>query len=476
MSKRFATALLMLAAFACWLIAVPSFADSQVRIVRLSDVEGDVQVDRATGQGFEKAFLNMPITEGVKLRTGDDGLAEVEFEDGSAVRVTPNSVVEFPLLSLRDSGAKASTVEIQRGTAYVNLRDPKSNEFSLKFGDRDIALTDPTHLRVEVGDSEAVLAVFKGKLELQGPLDGVEIGKNQTVTLDLWHQDEYTVAKNLEKDPYDEWDKKQEQYQDRYLASNSYNDYSPYRYGCSDLNYYGNFFMLPGYGMVWQPYFTNAAWDPFMNGAWMWYPGYGYTWVSGYPWGWTPYHYGSWIFAPSYGWLWQPGGAWTGWNTVPRVVNPPTRFVPPRPPTTPGRTTVVVNRGPAAPVAGPARKVMIRSDSAGMGIPRGSIRDLGKLNQRVNQQGEAMIRTSPTPVTPASGISAGSAARTAAAPAPRQATPRPAAPARPVTPRMSAPVNVPHSAPRMSEPPRMSAPPRTSAPAPASRPAAPPHR
>ena len=104
---------LVLAGFACFLPAVPSFADSQVRIVRLSDVEATVQIDRNTGQGYEKAFLNSPITEGTKLRTDRDARAEVEFEDGSTLRITPGTVVEFPVLSLRDSGAKASTVNVK---------------------------------------------------------------------------------------------------------------------------------------------------------------------------------------------------------------------------------------------------------------------------------------------------------------------------------------------------------------------------
>src|SRR5437660_8673784 len=94
--------------------------------------------------------------------------------------------------------------------------------------------------------------------------------------------------------------------------------------------------------MCWQPYFTGLGWDPFMNGAWMWYPGFGYTWVSGYPWGWMPYRYGSWLFLPAYGWVWQPG-YWTGWQPLPRVVSPPRQFVAPRPPASPGQT-VIVNR------------------------------------------------------------------------------------------------------------------------------------
>src|SRR5689334_11458397 len=111
--------------FAALLLAIPSFADSQARIVRLSQVDGDVQVDRDAAQGYEKAFLNMPITAGMKLRTNAVGRAEIEFEDGSTLRIVPHTNIAFPELSLRDSGAKVTTISIQDGTAYLNFTGKK---------------------------------------------------------------------------------------------------------------------------------------------------------------------------------------------------------------------------------------------------------------------------------------------------------------------------------------------------------------
>src|SRR5579864_8948497 len=108
----------------CLLSAIPALSDSHVRIVRLSMVEGSVKVDRGTGQ-FEKAITNLPITQGMKLRTGDDGRAEVEFENGSTVRLSPDSAVQFSDLSLRDSGTKVSGVEVTKGTAYVESNGSK---------------------------------------------------------------------------------------------------------------------------------------------------------------------------------------------------------------------------------------------------------------------------------------------------------------------------------------------------------------
>ena len=95
--------------------ALPAFAGSQARIVRLSDVQGSVQIDKNTGLGLESAFINLPITQGVHLHTGKNGRAEVEFEDGSSLRLTPNSTVEFTKLGLSDAGQRISEVNLTGG-------------------------------------------------------------------------------------------------------------------------------------------------------------------------------------------------------------------------------------------------------------------------------------------------------------------------------------------------------------------------
>ncbi len=184
MSTRRIAVLSTLAVLSCWL-AVPSFADSQARIVRLSQVDGDVQIDRNTGQGYEKAFINLPVTQGTKLRTGQDARAEIEFEDGSTLRITPGTVVEFPELARRDSGARASSLELQGGTAYLNFKGDKQEEFTLAFGQDRLALTKPAHLRIELTDASATVAVFKGDVEVASASGRVKVEKKHSATFAL---------------------------------------------------------------------------------------------------------------------------------------------------------------------------------------------------------------------------------------------------------------------------------------------------
>ena len=61
---RFGKMLAAWAVLAAAFLVVSASAESKARIVRLSQVQGTVQIDRAAGEGFDKAFINLPVIEG----------------------------------------------------------------------------------------------------------------------------------------------------------------------------------------------------------------------------------------------------------------------------------------------------------------------------------------------------------------------------------------------------------------------------
>jgi hypothetical protein len=406
-TERLGKALAIGAVLVAACLVVPASGESKARIVRLSDVQGTVQMDRAAGVGFEKAFLNLPVIEGSRIRTGNDGRAEVEFEDGSALRIVPDSEIEFTRLALGDDGQKLNTVQLNSGIAYLNVRANKGDQFTLNFGHQSVSIEESAHFRVDLTATEATLAVFKGKVNGTGPAGQFEVAEKHSATFDLANSDSVAIAKNYEEDPYDDWDRQQSEYHDRYAKNSAYDMSSPYGYGLSDLNYYGNYMMVPGYGWVWQPFLAGASWSPWMDGAWAWYPGFGYMWVSGYPWGWMPYRYGNWAFVSGYGWVWQPG-YWNTWYPVPRVVNPPVRTAVPTPPVR-GHQTVVVGRGLTATPVRSVDRVSINPGSAGFGVPRGAVKNFDRVAKEaekasrpvvVTTQSSAPVRTAPTTTAP----------------------------------------------------------------------------
>jgi FecR protein len=366
----------------------PAPSHSKIRIVRLSEVKGQVQLDRQTGKGFESAMANLPVVEGERLKT-EDGVAEVEFEDNSTVRVAQNSLVEFPRLELLPSGAKASSINVVQGMVYVSLVNTKGNEFTVNVGQNKINLPPDSHIRLQLTADQASLAVLHGEAQLQEPSGISTVGKDKTMTFSLAGQNQPIIAKNVTEEPLDAWDKNATQYHKSFANASSFGN-APYSYGISDMNYYGSFASGCG-GSMWRPYFASASWNPYGSGAWAYYPSAGYSWVSPYPWGWTPYHYGSWSFCQGIGWGWQPGGTWMGLANNSFVSNPaagggshPLPHPPVHPPAAASQSTLVPVNLKAMPASSLTEhdKFVFRNDSAGLGVPRGT---LGKLNSFSNQ-------------------------------------------------------------------------------------------
>jgi hypothetical protein len=373
--------------------------NSKVRIVRLSEVKGEVQMDRLTGKGFEPAVANLPIIEGARLKTGT-GVAEVEFEDNSTVRLAPDSVIEFPQLELMPGGVRTSTLAVKQGIVYVSLVKDKSNQFNVKFGDQTASLPPESHIRLDVTPTNASMAVIHGEVAVQDPAGTSTVTKNKTATFAAG-QSQPTIAKNLTDQPFDKWDTQSTQYHKSFANATSYGG-APYAYGLTDMNYYGGFVNGCG-GSLWRPYFASAAWDPYGSGAWAYYSGAGYSWVSPYPWGWTPYHTGSWSFCQGVGWGWMPGGGWYGLHNT-AYLNAANRYpvtgtgVRPHPPVggpvagpVSARSTFVpvnMKSVPASSLTG-QDKFVFKNDSAGMGVPRGGLGKLGGYSNHVAQHGTA---------------------------------------------------------------------------------------
>lgn len=367
--RRVGLALLMAAALGAGVLTPKALADSNARIVRLSYVDGGAQIDNRDGRGFERAFLNMPLVPGTRVATRDDGRAEIEFEDGSTVRLAPNTLAETQGLELRSSGGKSTLVDLQEGTAYFNIRKLNDDDdFRVTTGQREFSLTRASRFRVRVDRSQVLLAVFKGEVEVTGQGGRLTVRKNETLTLDLDDPARYFLAKGVSADRYDDWDRDRDEYRDQYANVGNYRGYSSaYSYGLSDLNYWGAYSYIPGYGYMWRPYYYGVGWDPFLNGAWYWYPGYGWVWVSPYPWGWMPFRYGGWYFVTGYGWCWRPGRRWTSWSPVVVAHNaPPGHVVPVAPPPTARRNPVIVGQGPQTilPPQDPGPLVLHRRDGS----------------------------------------------------------------------------------------------------------------
>ena len=281
---------------------------SNIRIVRLSFVEGTVQYQRP-GQDWQDAKLNLPIQEGFALRTAD-GFAEVEFEDALTMRLATNATVEFTGLALQNGG-RVTKLTVPQGTAIISAKLKREDTVSVAAPNLHLNLPRNGHFRVDISPAESWVTVFHGKVEVDTHTgSSTVLNAGHTLHLDANGSGGPEIAGNPRQDDFDRWVfHREEVLNTAATETSSILGNTSYTTGYADLYNYGLWSNIPGYGAGWVPYGVGLGWMPFVNGQWQFMGGTGWNWTSGEPWGWLPYHFGSWVNAPGVGWAWLPVGA-----------------------------------------------------------------------------------------------------------------------------------------------------------------------
>jgi len=337
------------------------------RAVRLSYVEGRVQLSQGNQVLEDASVANTPLFEGARVTTADDGRAEIQFEDGSVARLSPNS--SFTLTVLRGTGANGQAeITLEGGLGYFELQGAdQSGTITVKFGDSVATPSGFTVLRINLDNAPGDLAVFSGNAHLdRGTAMSVDLHGGESLALSAMDVTRYTLNESIEPDSWDSWNADRDQIltTEAAAATGASKGYGQSNNPAwSDLDANGSWYNVPGQGNVWSP--TDASdpgFDPYGNGYWAWTPA-GYAWASGYSWGYMPYQCGMWNWYESFGWGWAPGmggcNPWWGLGGIgyfaPNIgsgyggYRPPMRPRPVRRPL--GGGLIAVNRHLTAPVA-----------------------------------------------------------------------------------------------------------------------------
>jgi hypothetical protein len=114
-----ATALLLPAA-ACAQPAPPAAARAQPE-ARLTVVRGRVDVMPAGARAFAPALADTVLGRGARVRTGDDGRAEITLADGVTLALDPQSllVIYGSAATVAPGAAPSTTTTLQRGTLRI---------------------------------------------------------------------------------------------------------------------------------------------------------------------------------------------------------------------------------------------------------------------------------------------------------------------------------------------------------------------
>ena len=317
--RRFALLFTLTLTLGAFGIASAQDNSAQVRAARLTSSQGSVTVSDGTNPAVP-AQMNVPLPAGVQVATGDDGQAEIEFEDGSVARLTPNSALSLDRLDVAPGQIFVTDLSLLRGLAYFELRATQEYVYSINAGGDMVSPVENATIRVNFDESPASFAVLDGTAEVQRTNSyQAEVRAGETLRGDASSPARYSLSEQIAEDSWDQWNadmdaQASQQADDSTSVRESYA--GAQGYGWSDLDADGTWYNVPGQGEVWQPYAAedDADFDPYGNGAWVSYPGTGYLWASAYPWGWTPYRCGAWSYYNGFGWGWAPGATCGGFG------------------------------------------------------------------------------------------------------------------------------------------------------------------
>jgi hypothetical protein len=289
--------------------AAPASSGSQPDVARISLIHGDASMQRGDTGDWATTSINAPLVRGDQVATGEKSRTEIQLDYANIIRLAAHSQVKIADLT-------RTHIQVQVAQGYVNYTMLKGGEADVEIDSPNVAVRPLKHGRYRVqvnsdSDSETDVIVRDGEAEITTPEGSTRVKSGEMITIRGTDQPEYKISSAPGNDDWDRWNKDRDNVIKDALSWGRTNRYYT---GVNDLDVYGRWVYVPGYGNVWQPY-QQAAWAPYQTGRWVWEPYYGWTWVSYEPWGWAPYHYGRWFYYRD-SWCWWPGPVYVRYRPV----------------------------------------------------------------------------------------------------------------------------------------------------------------
>ncbi len=274
--------------------------DPPSRVARLNYAQGSVTFQPGGEGDWVAAVPNRPLTSGDNLWTDQGARAELHV-GSTAIRLA--SETSLTVLDLNDSTMQ---LRLSEGTLMLRVRH---------LDDGDLVEVDTPNLaftlqrtgeyRVDVDSAGNVtnVSVWSGRGEVTGGGYSYTVVAGQSARFSGTDQLDYDIAQLPGADDFDNWAFQRDHRED---GAESANYVSPEMTGYEDLDDYGSWQYVAGYGTVWVPSSVAADWAPYRDGHWAYISPWGWTWVDDEPWGFAPFHYGRWAYAENR-WCWVPG-------------------------------------------------------------------------------------------------------------------------------------------------------------------------
>jgi hypothetical protein len=283
-----------------WLACGAALADPPGRVARLAQINGAVSFSPAGEDDWVLAQPNRPLVTGDRVWSDTGSRAEIEIGTATARLGSTTSVA---LLNLDDRMAQ---IDLAQGTLNLRVRRVYPEQvYEIDTPNLAFSIQRAGDYRIDVdpAGNATIVRVRSGEGQASGEGAAYTVGVGQQATFVGEGLHDYSFDVLSAPDEFDNWCFERNRRADSAVAGRYV---SPDIVGYSDLDDYGAWRSVEGYGNVWFPTAVAADWVPYRTGHWAWVDPWGWTWVDDAAWGFAPFHYGRWAYV-STRWCWVPG-------------------------------------------------------------------------------------------------------------------------------------------------------------------------
>ncbi|MCP5051160.1 MAG: FecR domain-containing protein [bacterium] len=284
-----------------------SYVDKGATVIRQDDTQ-------------HKAVVNLPVVPGDQIVTGKDGRCELQFDNGTILRLDRNSRLKVTtiLAPTMTSKWKVTTLHLMEGQLYSMTQGYNRQMFQVITPNAAINLKKRVGATIRLtDDGETYVYTEKGKAkvllgESQKELDSKALKKKQGYLITKDHQ--LTLVEDQRDIDFIGFNT----YVNRNFKDTHYGvskvPKKIYRYSKGLVHWAEKWSTLFGewvyddlFGYVWKPADEVFAISkrPFFHAQYVKVNGQSFV-VPTQPWGWAPSHMGTWVWM-KWGWTWVPG-------------------------------------------------------------------------------------------------------------------------------------------------------------------------
>jgi len=309
----------------CLFLVTPAIYGEEGMVYgHISYMENDAYVLKPGEEKALKGMVNLPLVPGDILYTEDKGRVEIQFDNGTIIRLDKNSALKIDTVlskSLTSRNA-ITTLQLTRGQIYSKNQVYKKEIFQVITPHAAVnMLTRSTNLIRVTDKGQTQIVVSRGKV---GVLAGKEKNSLKTQYLGagkgvLIGADFTLKPNNQVKDKdFGLWNEKIDADFKELHYGISQVPAVIYRYSPGIVHFAEKWSSRLGtwvydelFGYVWKPALeTFDGRRPFWDANYVKINGE-LVLVPNQRWGWAPAHLGTWSWSKTDGWLWIPGNAFS---------------------------------------------------------------------------------------------------------------------------------------------------------------------